>query len=126
VAVRPARRADTVLFLALGLTLAGLVVLFLGLDRGVPLVFFGTAEERAARDSGRTLVLVAAAFLLAPAALLATHGRTAVGVLVAAAGLVTAALMLLYPDAAWAWVAFLLLGGAAAVAALAAALAGRA
>ena len=113
------------MLVALGLTAVGLVLLFLGLERGVPLVFFGTAEEREAREAGRVLVVVAAVVLLAPGALFAARGRPVAAALVVAAALFTAALVFAFPDAGWAWLSFIFLGGAAAIAALVTTLAGR-
>jgi len=50
------------------LALAGLAVLVVGVVEAVPLVFWGTAEEHAAVDHGRTVMLVGAALMLAAAA----------------------------------------------------------
>jgi hypothetical protein len=110
---------------ALAVTGAGLVLLFVGLESGVPLVFWGTEEERAARETGRATVVAAAAVLVVAGALLAAAGRPLRAAAVAAPGLVTAALTFGFPEAGWAWFGFLVLAPAAAGTALATALAPR-
>jgi hypothetical protein len=49
------------------LALAGLIVLAAGVIDAVPLVFWGTAEEHASVDHGRTVMVIGAAVTLAAA-----------------------------------------------------------
>jgi hypothetical protein len=113
------RRLDPVGLAALAVVLAGLALLFEGLSTGVPLVFFGTGEEREAREAGRVLVGIAAGVLVVAGLLLLARGRPAQAALVAAAGIVPWSVMWLAPEAGSAWIAFLLLAPAALGAALA-------
>jgi hypothetical protein len=53
---------------AVALALAGLTVLAAGVIEAVPLVFWGTAEEHASADHGRTVMLIGAALTLVAAA----------------------------------------------------------
>jgi hypothetical protein len=110
--------------LATVLTAAGLAVLFTGTERAAPLVFFGTAEERAGLADGRRLMLVGAVILALAAALLALRGRAGRAALVLAPGTATT-LVYAFPEASYAWLAFLVLAPAALVAAVST-LAGRA
>jgi hypothetical protein len=69
------------------LALAGLVVLAAGVIDAVPLVFWGSTEEYASVEHGRTVMLTGAALLLGAAA--AAPNRRASGLLAAAAVLPT-------------------------------------
>ena len=66
---------------AVGVVLAGLVFLYHALADAVPLVFFGTPEEFAAREVGRRLVIVAVLALVATGAALALARRRLSGTL---------------------------------------------
>jgi hypothetical protein len=61
--------------LVLGLVaLAALAVLVIGVVDAVPLVFWGTAEEHASVEHGRTVMLAGAGLMLAAAAALRSPG----------------------------------------------------
>jgi hypothetical protein len=100
------------------LTACGLVVLLVGTQKAVPFVFFGTAEERAEVDDGRRLLLAATAVLLVAAGLLAARSSSGRAVLVAASGIAVTVLAYGFPKAVWAWLALLVLGPAALIAAV--------
>lgn len=110
------RRLDPATLVAAVLAVAGLALLLVGLEDGVPLVFFGTPEERAAAEAGRRLSAAAALVLLAAAALLAARGKWVHAGVVAAAGLLPASLAYAASETAFAWLAFLPLAPAAIVA----------
>jgi hypothetical protein len=103
------------------LTAAGLVVLFIGTAKAAPLVFFGTAEERAGLVDGRRLMLVATIVLLVAAAMLAMRGGLGRAALVVSPGVAATALVYAFPKASYAWLAYIVLGPAALIAALTAA-----
>jgi hypothetical protein len=73
------------------LALAGLVVLAAGVIDAVPLVFWGTSEERASIEHGRVVMLVGAALTLIAAAAARNLRAT---VLLAAAALLPTTLAL--------------------------------
>jgi hypothetical protein len=97
------RRLDPVVALGALLALLGLALLVRGLSTGVPVVFWGTAEEREARERGRELIAVAALVLAVAGGVLWLRGLLPHGAAVAAAGIVPAALTFLFPEAGWAW-----------------------
>jgi hypothetical protein len=103
------RRFDPVVLIAAAVGVAGLVLLFRGLADGVPLVYWGTKEERVAREVGRARILAAGIMLVAAGAVLAVRRSLVYGVAVAAVGPFTAALTFAVPETAWPWLAFLLL-----------------
>lgn len=105
--------------LALALTLGGLALLFAGLERAVPPVFWGTPEEVEAREAGRTIVRLAAVALFAAGALLVARGRHRPAAIVAAAGAAPAGLLILFPWTLFAWIPFAALAPPAFVAAFA-------
>lgn len=111
------RRLDPAVLVAAVLALAGLALLLAGLEDGVPLVFFGTPEERATAEEGRRLMAAAALVLLVAATVLAFRRRRVPAAVVAAAGLVPTLLAYAAHETALAWLAFLPLGPAAVVAA---------
>jgi hypothetical protein len=80
------------------LALAGLAVLAVGVFEAVPLVNWGTTEELASIDHGRSKMLVGVALLLV-AAVAARDVR--IGTLFAVAALLPAALVLLTPGTAF-------------------------
>jgi hypothetical protein len=99
-------------------TVCGLAVLLVGTANAVPFVFFGTAEERAEVDDGRRLLLAATAVLLVAAALVAARSGAGRALLVASSGIAVTALAYGFPKAVWAWLALLVLGPAALIAAV--------
>jgi hypothetical protein len=99
-------------------TAAGLVVLYLGLTDAAPPVFFGTEEERESLDEGRRTMWIGAVVLGIAAVLLAAGGRALRATLVAAPAVVTLALVYAFPDASYAWLAFVPLALIAFVVAL--------
>jgi hypothetical protein len=103
----------------IGLVVLGLLLLYRALSDAVPLVFWGTEEEHASREAGRGLLLMAALALSGSGALLTFARRPVAGALTAAAGLGAELLVLGFPDAAFAWLPFLVLGPIALVAAAA-------
>jgi hypothetical protein len=102
---------------AILLTAAGLVVLFEGMAKAAPLVFFGTAEERAGLADGRRLMLLATLVLAVAAALLMLGGARWRAALVVSPGVVATALVYAFPKASYAWPAFVVLAPAAMLAA---------
>jgi hypothetical protein len=100
------------------LTVGGLLVLVWGTSKAVPLVFFGTAEERADMETGRHLMLLATALLLGAAVIVAARGGLARAAVIASPGVLAVALAYASPRTVLAWVATVLLGIAALVAAL--------
>jgi hypothetical protein len=76
------------------LAAAGLIALAAGVIDAVPLVFWGTPEEHASVDHGRTVMLIGAAVTLIAAAV----GRS---VLLAAAALLPTTLVLATPGTAF-------------------------
>ena len=111
--------------LAVGLAAAliGVAVLGRALLDATPVVFFGTAEERAAVDAGRELLPWGALVLALAAAPLLVSGRRFVAALVVLPGIVCPLLALGQPDTLFAWIAFGLLAPLAVFAALGALLA---
>jgi hypothetical protein len=79
---------------ALLLALAGMTILAAGVIDAVPLVFWGSAEEHARVDHGRTVMMIGAALTLIAAVL----GRSP---LFAAAALLPPALVLATPGTAF-------------------------
>jgi hypothetical protein len=80
------------------LALAGLAALVTGVVGALPLVFWGTSEERAAIEHGRTVMLIGAVLMLAAAA----GARPArVRIVLAAAALLPTALALAAPGTAF-------------------------
>jgi hypothetical protein len=98
------------------LALVGLAVLAVGVFEAVPLVNWGTSEELAAIDHGRTKMLAGAALMLV-AAVAARDVR--IGVLLGAAALLPTALVLLTPDTAFGLLALPLALGAGLAGAIA-------
>ncbi|HEX5617897.1 MAG TPA: hypothetical protein VFX51_05730 [Solirubrobacteraceae bacterium] len=76
------------------LALAGLAVLVVGVVEAVPLVFWGTAEEHAAVDHGRVVMLVGTGVMLVAAAGLRSW-------LLAVAALLPVALVVVAPGTAF-------------------------
>lgn len=111
------RRLDVACLFAAALALAGVALLLIGIVDGVPVVFWGTPDERAAAQEGRRLMVVATLVLLAAAALLAVLRRRIHAAVVAAAGLLPTSLAYAASGTAFAWLAFLPLAAAAIVAA---------
>jgi hypothetical protein len=111
--------------LAVGLAAAliGVAVLGRALLDTTPVVFFGTAEERAAIEAGRGLLPWGALVLALAAAPLLVSGRRFVAALVVLPGIVCPLLALGQPDTLFAWIAFGLLAPTAVFAALGALLA---
>jgi hypothetical protein len=103
---------------AAALTVSGVALLVWGTSKAVPLVFFGTAEERADMETGRHLMLLATALLLAAAVVVGARAGLARAVVVASPGVLAVALAYAWPRAVYAYVPALLLGIAAVVAAL--------
>ena len=104
--------------LAVLLTAGGLVVLFLGTAKAAPLVFFGTAEERAGLADGRRLMLLATVVLAVAGVLFLARGSLWRGVLVVSPGVVATALVYAFPKGSYAWIGFIVLAPAAIGAAL--------
>jgi hypothetical protein len=100
------------------LTAAGLLVLLWGTSKAVPFVFFGTAEERAEIETGRHLMLLATALLLAAAVVVAARGGIARAAVIASPGVLAVAFAYASPRTVLAWLPTVLLGIAALIAAL--------
>ena len=96
----------------------GLALLVEGLADATPLVFFGTEQERAVREHGEDLLIVAASMLATAGGILAAFQRRLAAVVIAAPGVVCLTLAHAAPDTATAWLAFLVLGPACFLAAL--------
>jgi hypothetical protein len=105
---------------AAALTVSGLAVLLWGTARAAPFAFFGTAEERASMDSGRQLMLLAAALLVVAAVLVGSRSGIGRAVAVAAPGVLAVLLVHAFPRSAAAWLPVLVLGPVALAVALAA------
>lgn len=100
------------------LVVAGLVILFVGMSDAVPLVFFGTEEEREGLSRGRAVMWAAAGVLGVASALLASRGSVRAAVFVAAPAVATLVLVYAFPDSSYAWLAYIPLAPAALAAAL--------
>ena len=100
------------------LVVAGLVILFVGMSDAVPLVFFGTDEERDALSRGRAVMWAAAWVLGVASTLLALRGNVLAAAFVAAPAVATLVLVYAFPDSSYAWLAYVPLAPAALVAAL--------
>lgn len=102
----------------LAAALIGIAVLGRALLDATPVVFFGTAEERAAIEAGRDLLPWGALVLALAAAPLLVSGRRGVAVLVVLPGIVCPLLALGQPHTLYAWLAFVPLAPVAVFAAL--------
>jgi hypothetical protein len=114
------RRLDPLVLIAAVLGVAGLLLLARALAQGIPVVYWGTAEERTAREVGRAGILNASVVVLAAGALLILRRSLAYGIAVTAVALVTATLTFMLPGTGWPWLSFLLLSPVALVAWIAA------
>jgi hypothetical protein len=103
---------------AAALTIAGVAILVWGTTKAAPLVFFGTAEERADMETGRHLMLLGTALLLGAAVVVGARAGLARAVVVASPGVLAVACAYAFPRTALAYVPALVLGLAAVVAAL--------
>ena len=115
------RRFDATGLAAVIATVAGLAALYLGLTDAAAPVFFGTEEERENAESGRQTMWIAMIVLALAPVLLVSRGRVMRALLVASTGVASLALVYAFPEALFAWLAYLPLALAALVAAAAAA-----
>jgi hypothetical protein len=101
---------------ALFTTVAGLIVLYLGIADAVQVVSFGDPNEDFER--GETLMWVATGILAVGAVAVSAIGRHVIGALLAAPGLLALATLYLFPDSARPLVAFIALAPVALVASI--------
>ena len=101
---------------ALFTTVAGLIVLYLGIADAVQVVSFGDPNEDYER--GETLMWIATGILAIGAVAMWATGRPVIGALLAAPGLLALATLYLFPDSALPLVAFIALAPVALVASI--------
>ena len=101
---------------ALFTTVAGLIVLYVGIADAVPIVSFGDPNEDYER--GETLMWIATGILAIGAVAMWATGRRVIGALLAAPGLLALATLYLFPDSALPLVAFIALAPVALVASI--------
>jgi hypothetical protein len=103
------RRPDPLVLIAAVVGVAGLLLLVRSLTAGVPLVYWGTTDERAAREAGRAGILAASAVIVAAGVLLGLRRPLVYGIAGVAVAPITVILTFAVPGTGWPWVAFLLL-----------------